>query len=94
MKQTFARQNEVHSVYMTVTCPKMSVQETINYNGKVYLLYSCSMAILPSVPSNFLSKHILALTEASSLTWKNRHRIHKANQELTAKEDSSVPQDT
>lgn len=75
------------------TCPKMSVQETINNNKRVYLLYSCSTAILPSVPSNFLSKHILALTEASSLIWKYIHRIHKANQELTAKEDSPAPQD-
>lgn len=58
----------------------------ITTKGKVYLLYSCSMAILPSVPGNFLSRHILALTEASSLIWKYKYRILKAKQTLNAKE--------
>lgn len=50
------------------------------------------MVILPSAPSNFLSKHILALTEASSLIWKYKDRIQKANQKLNAKETSTAPQ--
>lgn len=59
------------------TWPKTSAQETINSNRSVYLLYSYSTAILPSVPGNFLSKHILALTGASSLIWKYVHRVRK-----------------
>lgn len=93
LQECFYKTELIYSVYMIVTKIILKCLCTrITTKRRVYLSYSCSMAILPSIPSNFLSKHILALTEASSLIWKCKYRIQKANQKWKAKEVSTAPQ--